>query len=150
MLQLLYDYELIIWKRKRLYFVVSFFSKSSDINMFLVVLDITKIYICVSSIDIFEMVMIIFAAKQFTNILAFSGIIFCVYSLVSLYKVLVFASLMYGTWPWTAEDWNYVRRDANQLLIDSGIRQKSGSEQFAYMTAEQQADMRKYVVKDKV
>ena len=41
---------------------------------------------------------------------------------------------MYGKFPWYYENWNSIRQNSNQLLVDSGIRNLSIKQQLEYMT----------------
>ena len=63
---------------------------------------------------------------------------------ITLYNIFVLSSIMYGTYPWYYPTWNGMRKDANQLLIDSGIRDMSLEDQMDYMTDSQKKDLANY------
>ena len=79
-----------------------------------------------------------------TNFLFDLGIILLVFAPITLYNIFVLCSLMYGTYPWHWKSWNGMRKDANQLLIDSGIRDMSLDDQMDYMTDQQNKDIVRY------
>lgn len=52
---------------------------------------------------------------------------------------------MFDYVPWNRNNWSDIRKEANNILVESKVREETLSEQFNRMTKEQQDDMRSYL-----
>ena len=73
------------------------------------------------------------------------GFIFLLFVPISLYVAVLLYNLMFTKFPWKRESWNKTRRDADQILVEGKVRDKSLEEQKTYLTDEQKGDMEKYL-----
>ena len=86
-------------------------------------------------------------SAQFTIIMCrVCGALMFIISLYFLITANVLYHLLFDDKPWNTATWSQIRKQADMILVRSGVRDETTSDQFNRMTEEQQEDMNQYTV----